>query len=131
MRNAAILGSLLVLVACVAQQGSQRSSFESAHLLFKEQWQEHRETEEYARYDAEWLRFNNANRIDEQGGCYALSRASVDLILVHNETGEVESVVPKQTSKKAECFVNVFRGRKYPAPPYAPFYQYLQMGGGR
>lgn len=102
-------------------------TFETLDRLSDEQWAKHRNDDEYVRFSTDWLLFNNANRIDQKGDCYSLGGATEDLILVQNEQGVIQYVVPEHENEKTRCFQAVFLEQKYPTPPFAPFYHYMRM----
>ena len=119
---------LICLAACAGRSPvSEGNSFDSLYLLAENQWVQHHESDEFVRFQAQWLEFNNANHIDEQGNCYALARGPQDLILTQNAAGVIEQVTPRTSNRATDCFAEAFLGKEYPAPPFAPFYHFMRM----
>lgn len=67
----------------------------------------------------------NRQKLDEKGDCYSKSGGSAELILIHDETGMVISAVPKFQTPTSECFVELFLGKQFPAPPFSPYYEHM------
>jgi|SRR6185503_12616556 len=96
-------------------------------------WEQAKDTVAYQTYSSEFAQFNNSLRLDEKDGCYALSSAPVDLMLVITHRGPsqyavVEDVLAKVDSPKARCFQKSYRGISTKVPPFVPFV--LQMSFG-
>jgi len=96
-------------------------------------WERVKDTAEYQTYASEFAQFNNAFYLDEKDGCYALSRDSVNLMLVitqpdGSEYAVVEDVLSEVDNAKAHCFQKTYRGIRTKIPPFVPFV--LQMSFG-
>lgn len=121
--------SFSCLAACASQRGAAPASWSFGELdrLSTRQWEEHEHDQPYARYNTEWLLFNNANKIDERGGCYDIPGGPDDLVLVQNSAGEIQHAVPRVDNARSRCFAAVYLGVKYPPPPFSPFFHFMQM----
>lgn len=104
-------------------------SFEVVEQQATAQWEKYRDTEEYAQFNNDWLSFNNANQIDEKGHCYLIGGPTEVIILIQNRLGTIQNVVVENDNKKTRCFKEAFIGKKYPKPPFSPFYHYMIMKG--
>ena len=78
-------------------------------------------------YETRWADFNNANHIDDNGGCYYLSTGSLQQVLVIDKTGVVTDVIADVDNAKSRCFRQSYLHVQFPAPPLAPYYLYLNM----
>jgi hypothetical protein len=118
-----------MFMGCAGQlPTTETASYATVFAVAEEQWTQNHETEEFVSFQTAWLEFNNSNRIDEQGNCYALSEQSEVIVLVQDAHGVIQDVVPRNANRKTACFAEVFLGQKYPAPPFAPFYHIMHMG---
>jgi hypothetical protein len=105
----------------------RRYTYDDVKPLFERQRIDNREDENYKKFTTDWLLHNNSHGIDEKNNCYALGIPTENLILILNDAGVVQHVVTENQTEKAQCFVEVFRGEKYPKPPFSPFYVHLSM----
>jgi len=113
--------------ASVAADGLQ--SFGAA----KKIWDQTSDRNEYRTYQNEFIQYNNSLKLDEKDGCYALSKETVELMLVITrqdgaQFAVVEKVFSNVDSAKAQCFKKSYLGLRTKVPPFLPFV--LQMGMG-
>ena len=117
---------VLVLAASVSLAADPPVNFAAAKKL----WEETQGTKEYQSYAAEFAQFNNHFRLDEKGGCYAIDKERVELMLVityrqGDQYGLIDRVLSNTDSTKASCFKKSYGGIRTKVPPFLPFV--LQM----
>ena len=121
--------ALLVLCSGLVLAAEKQLSFAEA----KKMWQQSKDRKEYQTYASEFAQFNNHFRLDEKGGCYALARGPVELMLVitHPAGGKyavVTDVLSDVDNPKAQCFKGSYRGVETKNPPFLPFILQMSMG---
>jgi hypothetical protein len=126
----ALLGSALTIaIATLAYGADVPRSYADARGV----WEKHKDTVEYQTYASEFAQFNNHFHIDEKGGCYALGKGPVGLMLVithpsNSQYAVVENVLSDVDSPKARCFIKSYLGLPTKVPPYVPFVLQMAMG---
>lgn len=80
-----------------------------------------------SRYEEVSLDFNNARKLDQQGNCHDLSKWPVTVILVLDADGKVSSSTADVSSKKAQCFQNLYASAQFPSPPFAPYRKPIKL----
>jgi hypothetical protein len=118
-----------VIAATLAHSADEPSSYSDAQA----EWKKHKDSAEYQTYTSEFAQFNNHFHIDERGGCYALGKGQVGLMLVitHADGAEfalVENVLSNVDSPKAHCFIKSYLGLRTKVPPFVPFVLQMSMG---
>ena len=82
-------------------------------------------------YEQELVKAHNKFWRDVHDKCVEAAReediASFHSIIVINSAGEVTEFLPLPQSANFQCFVTNMVGKKYPAPPHAPFYEVLNV----
>ena len=73
------------------------------------------------KYELDALAYNNAQKIDERGGCHEKSMYPVSIILVLDASGRVISSTTDVDNAKAACFRAAYAGVQFPKPPYASY----------
>lgn len=117
----------LTLLAVVLASGvSLAADRQMTFLVAEKLWQQTRDRKEYQTYAVEFAQFNNHFRLDERGGCYALGKERVDLMLVitHRQGDQyalIEQVLSKTDNAKASCFKKSYSGIHTKIPPFLPF----------
>ena len=81
----------------------------------------------YNKYEDKWDDFNNANNLDEKDGCYDKAMGMTQQVLIIDKDGTVTDVVADVDNAKSQCFRKSYLNVHFPAPPFAPFYLFLQM----
>ncbi len=117
-------------MSCTNKQGyEQPYSFEDILMLSTQQWEMNSDQEEYENFRNDWILFNNLNSSDEKDACYKLGSNTEQMILVQNSNGTIQYVIPENKNDKTECFVKIYLGKKYPKPPFSPFYHLMEKRG--
>jgi hypothetical protein len=116
-------------LATFAQGADLFGSYSEAQL----DWTKHKDSAEFQTYASEFVQFNNHFHIDERGGCYALGKEQIGLMLVitHSSGSQfatIEKVLSDHDSPKAHCFMNSYQGLPTKVPPYVPFVLPMSMG---
>ncbi|UTY58719.1 hypothetical protein [Massilia sp. erpn] len=83
--------------------------------------------EKVAKYEEESIRFNNANKLDEKGGCHEKSKYPVTIILLLDASGKVTQSMTDVENSKAQCFRNSYASAQFPRPPIAPYRKAMQL----
>ena len=119
----------IFLSACATTTDPNSSNYtwEQIDKLSQQQWQLNKDEDNYVSYNTEWSLYNNVNKIGKRGDCYAIKGKETLLILIQNNNGVIQDVVTKHNDKRSNCFKQSFINVKYPKPPFAPFYHYLDM----
>ena len=104
-------------------------SFASAKVA----WERTKNDAKYQAYADEFAQFNNHFHIDEKDGCRALSRGSLNLMLVithpkKSEYAVIERVFSDVDNAKTQCFKKSYGGIRTKVPPFVPFVLQMQMG---
>jgi hypothetical protein len=73
------------------------------------------------KYEAETLRFNNEQKLDEKGDCHAKSIYPITIILVLDASGRVTGSTTDVDNNKAACFRKAYATVQFPKPPLAPY----------
>lgn len=121
--------TFVIVVATLAHSADVPGSYSDAQA----EWKKHMDSAEYQTYSSEFAQFNNHFHLDERGGCYALGKGQVGLMLVitHANGAEfavVENVLSDVDSPKAHCFIKSYLGLQTKVPPYVPFVLQMSMG---
>ena len=94
---------------------------EALHLTFSQP------NVEFNAYSQKWTEENNRGHFDEKYDCYAKEKALVRQVLTINETGFVVDVISESDGPKSECFKAAYLNAKFPNPPAAPYYVYMEI----
>jgi hypothetical protein len=78
-------------------------------------------------YGAAWADFNNAHHLDERDGCYFKAQGSLVQILQIDAGGKVVGYFADKDNGRSRCWRETYLGVTFPKPPFAPFYQHLEM----
>lgn len=73
------------------------------------------------KYEADTLRFNNEQKLDEKGDCHAKSIYPITIILVLDANGRVTGSTTDVDNAKAACFRKAYAAVTFPKPPVAPY----------
>ena len=96
--------------------------FEALNMSFE---QKIRAKDLLADWNTATLEYNNRHRIDEQNSCYRKSEGEVIIILQFESDGTISEVYASTDNEKGKCFINTYKGLRFPQPPMSPVY-YLQ-----
>lgn len=72
-------------------------------------------------YTSKTISFNRKHNISEKEDCFMLD-GEILLITITDINGVIQKAIPRTENKKSECYVKIFQGQKFPAPPYAPIF---------
>jgi len=72
-------------------------------------------------YTSKSIRFNQENKITEQGDCYKYD-GEVLIISITNNDGVIVRAIPNVITEQSTCYVKLLEGKVFPKPPYAPFF---------
>jgi hypothetical protein len=82
----------------------------------------------FADYVIAFVRYQNAQRLDERSGCYAKNVGQrISLILIVDRSGRVVHSYSDSTTPKAKCFKAAYLGAQMPIPPFTPLPVQLAM----
>jgi len=92
----------------------------------KKIWEQNKDRKEYQTYAAEFAQFSNSFRLDEKGGCYAMGKERVELMLVitrhqGDEYALIDQALSDIDSAKASCFKKSYGGIRTKVPSFQPF----------
>jgi hypothetical protein len=65
--------------------------------------------------------------LSTRNGC-SRAGSSYHILLRVGATGSVDQMIPREENEITECFREVFRDVRFPAPPFEPFYLELCRG---
>ena len=101
----------------------------SSYKVAYERWEKDIEVDGYKVYWEKFIQFNNNFRLDEVGNgqCYKISKKEIQLILIVSKDGRIEEVIPNIENDKSKCFINIYRYKLAPAPPFSPLNIKLTM----
>lgn len=124
------LGGMAIAAANLSWATDAPGSFAQA----KQSWQMNKGRKAYQTYAAEFAQFNNSLKLDERGGCYALSKGPVELMLVispasNGQYAVVGRVLADVDNAKSQCFRRSYEGVSTKRPPFFPFVLQMSMGG--
>lgn len=114
----AFIALFIIICGCDA---ATKASFEQTYEL----WVLSKRNPEYLDHLNVIADHNNQSQLDEKNGCYSKEGGVVEMVLIHDVSGVVISAVSKFRTPKSECFLELFMGRQFPAPPYSPYYEYV------
>jgi hypothetical protein len=124
-----LIGAALAAVVGAALGDPGRLNFAEA----KKIWDQAKNRSAYQVYASEFAQFNNRFHLDERGGCRALGKGPVELMLVirHNPSEQfarIEQVLANVDNEKARCFQKSYSGVSTKVPPFLPFVLQMTMG---
>ena len=124
MRTLVALAVVAMLGACSLNRPAD-SGYEAAVAL----WTSAKAKPEYGPYADAFIDAQNAQRLDDNSGCYAKGvGTTVVLILEVGSSGRIDAAYSDGDSAKARCFRAAYLGAQMPIPPFFPFPMRMMMG---
>lgn len=112
-----ILATSQLTFAGEAQINLDSMTYEEANILLEKAYL----NPNHSDYTRKTISFNRKHNISEKGDCYSFD-GEVLLITITDIDGVIQRAISRTENKKSECYVKIFEGQKFPAPPYAPFF---------
>jgi hypothetical protein len=115
----------IIICSCSKKESTVLNHYSELKTKQEQQWRLNKDADVYKNFFYEWLDFNNQTDLDDKRTCDVISKDDQSLVLVQDAEGIIIDVAYDKENEETKCFKTVFLGKKYPVPPYAPFYHYM------